>query len=424
MTAVRAEIIAIGSELLLGGVADTNSLFLAEELLKIGIEVRFKTVVGDDPKDIEEALLHALGRAQVVLTTGGLGPTEDDLTRKVIARVTGRRLSLHEATLRAITQRLAARQRRMTAEQSSQALIPSRAQVIPNPVGTAPGFFLLHKDNRHKEERALMCLPGPLVEVKQIFHEGGSALLEAFAGKAARGTLIRRRLRTFGLIESELDARVKDLYQAERHAVLGLQAGVYGVDISITVQGRHPESAESVAKRLERLVRDRVGEYLYAAGTQTMEGVVALKLKAKGLTVAVAESCTGGLIGQRLTSLPGSSAYFERGVVTYSDRAKVDLLSVPEALIRQKGAVSAEVAQAMAEGVREQSGADLGLAVTGIAGPSGGTKEKPVGLVFLAVADKKASVGRQHLFSGDREGIRFRASQAALDLSRRHISGK
>ncbi|TAL12007.1 MAG: competence/damage-inducible protein A [Nitrospirae bacterium] len=424
MAAVRAEIIAIGSELLLGGVADTNSLFLAEELLKIGIEVRFKTVVGDDPKDIEEALLHALGRAQVVLTTGGLGPTEDDLTRKVIARVTGRRLSLHEETLRAITQRLAARQRRMTPAQSSQALIPSRATVIPNPAGTAPGFFLHHKDDRHKEERALMCLPGPSMEVQHIFHEGGRALLEAFVGNAARGTLVRRRLRTFGLIESELDARLKDLYAAEKHAVLGLQAGVYGVDISITVQGRHPASAESVAKRLERQVRDRVGEYLYAAGSQTMEGVVALKLKAKGLTVAVAESCTGGWIGQRLTSLPGSSAYFEQGVVTYSDRAKVDLLKVPESLIRQKGAVSADVAQAMAEGVREQSGADLGLAVTGIAGPSGGTKEKPVGLVFLAVADKKTSVCRQHLFSGDREGIRFRASQAALDLLRRHISGK
>ncbi len=424
MTAVRAEIIAIGSELLLGGVADTNSLFLAEELLKIGIEVRFKTVVGDDPKDIEEALVHAMGRAQVVLTTGGLGPTEDDLTRKVVARVTGRRLSLHDGTLRAIAQRLAARQRRMTPEQSTQALIPSRAQVIPNPVGTAPGFFLSHKDDRYKEERALMCLPGPSTEVRQIFHEGGRALLEAFVGKAARGTLIRRRLRTFGLIESELDARLKDLYAAERHAVLGLQAGVYGVDVSITVQGRHPESAETVVKRLERLVRDRLGEYLYAAGGQTMEGVVALKLKAKGLTVAVAESCTGGLIGQRLTSLPGSSAYFERGVVTYSDRAKVDLLSVPESLIRQKGSVSAEVAEAMAKGVRERSGADLGLAVTGIAGPSGGTKEKPVGLVFLALADKKAVVCRQHLFSGDREGIRFRASQSALDLLRRHISGK
>lgn len=421
---MRAEIIAIGSELLLGGVADTNSLFLADELLKIGIEVRFKTVVGDDPKDIEEALLHALGRAQVVLTTGGLGPTEDDLTRKVVARVTGRRLSLHDATLRAITQRLAALQRRMTPEQTTQALIPSRAQVISNPVGTAPGFFLHHKDDRHKEERALMCLPGPLMEMKHIFSEGGASLLEAFAGKAAKGTLIRRRLRTFGLVESELDARLRDLYQAERHAVLGLQAGVYGVDVSITVQGRHPESAEAVAKRLERLVRDRLGEYLYAVGGQTMEGVVALKLKAKGLTVAVAESCTGGLIGQRLTSLPGSSAYFERGVVTYSDQAKVDLLSVPESLIRQKGSVSAEAAQAMAEGVRERSGADLGLAVTGIAGPSGGTKEKPVGLVFLALADKKTSVCRQHLFSGDREGIRFRASQAALDLLRRHISGK
>ena len=419
---VRAEVIAIGSELLLGGVADTNSLFLADELLALGIEVRHKTVVGDDPKDIEAALLHALGRADVIVTTGGLGPTEDDLTRKVVARVTGRRLVLHDQTLRAITHRLTARNRPVTAEQTTQALIPSRAQVIPNPVGTAPGFFLQQKVK--DKERALLCLPGVSMEVRHIVQEGGSALLEAFAGKAARGTLIRRRLRTFGLVESEIDGRLKDLYQSEKNVVIGLQAGVYGVDISITAQGRHPESAESVAKRLERAVRDRVGEYLYAAGNQTMEGVVALKLKAQGLTVAVAESCTGGLIGQRLTSVPGSSAYFDRGLVTYSDRAKVDLLKVPETLIRAKGAVSAEVAQAMAEGVREQSGTDLGLAITGIAGPTGGTKEKPVGLVFLAIADKETAVGQSHLFSGDREAIRSRASQAALDLLRRHISRK
>ncbi|HZC67416.1 MAG TPA: competence/damage-inducible protein A [Nitrospirales bacterium] len=420
---VRAEIIAIGSELLLGGVADTNSLYLAEELLRLGIEVRYKTVVGDDHKDIEAALQHALGRADVVITTGGLGPTEDDLTRKVVARVTGRRLVLHDETLQRITQRIAARRRRMTAQQATQALIPRGAKVIPNPVGTAPGFFLHFKDEQ-KAERALLCLPGVAMEVTHIFPEGGSALLEAFVGTASRGTLLRRRLRTFGLVESELDACLKDLYTAERNVVLGLQAGAYGVDVSITVQGRYPDSAEAVMRRMERAVRDRVGDYLYATGNQTMEGVVALKLQAKGLTVAVAESCTGGLIGQRLTSVPGSSAYFERGDVTYSDRAKVDLLKVPEALIRAKGAVSGEVAQAMAEGVREQSGADLGLAVTGIAGPTGGTKEKPVGLVYLALADKKTAVVRSHLFSGDRDGIRCRASQAALDLLRRYLSGK
>src|SRR5439155_3378139 len=420
---VRAEIIAIGSELVLGGVADTNSLFLAEELLKLGIEVRYKTVVGDDPKDIEAALQHALGRDDVVITTGGLGPTEDDLARKVVARVTGRRLVLHDETLQRIPQRLESRHRRMTAEQATQALFPRGAQVISNPVGTAPGFFLRFKDEG-KAERTLMCLPGVAMEVQHIFPEGGRALLEAVIGTAARGTLLRRRLRTFGLVESELDARLRDLYTAERNAVLGLQAGVYGVDVSLTVRGRDPDSAEAVMRRTERAVRDRVGEHLYAAGDQTMEGVVASMLKAKGLTVAVAESCTGGLIGQRLTSVPGSSAYFDRGVVTYSDRAKVDLLKVSEALIRAKGAVSGEVAQAMAEGVRELSGADLGLAVTGIAGPTGGTKEKPVGLVYLALADKKTAIVRSHLFSGDREGIRCRASQAALDLLRRYLSGK
>ncbi len=419
----RAEIIAIGSELVLGGVADTNSLYLAEELLKLGIEVRYKTVVSDDLKDIEAALQHALGRADVVITTGGLGPTGDDLTRKVVARVTGRRLVLHDETLHRITQRLAGRRRSMTAEQTTQALIPRGAKVIPNPVGTAPGFLLRFKDEG-KVERALMCLPGVAMEVKHIFPEGGSAMLEAFVGPAARGTLLRRRLRTFGLVESEMDARLRDLYTAERNAVIGLQAGFYGVDISLTVRGRPPDSPETVMRRMERAMRDRVGDYLYAVGDQTMEGVVALKLETKGLTVAVAESCTGGLISQRLTSVPGSSVYFDRGVVTYSDRAKVALLKVPETLIRQKGAVSGEVAQAMAERVRELSGADLGLAVTGIAGPTGGTKEKPVGLVYLALAGKRTAVVRSHLFSGDRDGIRYRASQAALDLLRRYLSGK
>lgn len=420
---VRAEIIAIGSELLLGGVAETNSLYLAEELLKLGIEVRFKTVVCDDPKEIEEALHTAFGRAALVVTTGGLGPTQDDLTRKVAARVTGRRLVLHEETLAAITQRLKARHRNVTAEQATQALIPLRAQVIPNPVGTAPGFFLSYKDE-HREECFLMCLPGPQSEIRRMVPEGSAALLEPLAGKAARGTMIRRRLRTFGLIESEIDTRLKDLYAADRNAVLGLQAGDWGVDVSITVRGRNPESADSVLRRVERAVREQLGDHLYAAGSQTMEGVVGMKLKAKGMSLAVAESCTGGLIAQRLTSIPGSSAYFNRGLVLYSNQAKADLLNVPESLIRARGAVSSEVALAMADGVRERSGTDLGLAVTGIAGPSGGMKEKPVGLVYVALADERTAFSRSHLFSVDREGIRRRASQAALDLLRRYLSGK
>jgi len=420
---VRAEIIAIGSELLLGGVADTDSLYLADELLKLGIEVRHKTVVGDDPKDIEGALRHAFERAALVVTTGGLGPTQDDMTRKVVARVTGRRLVLHDETLAAITQRLKARQRPMTAEQTTQALIPSRAHVIPNPVGTAPGFFLSYRTER-KEDHALMCLPGPSSEIKRMVPEGIVALLEPLAGTGARGTLIRRRLRSFGLLEAEIDARLKDLYGAEQHAVIGLQAGDWGVDVSITVQGRKPESAEAIVRRVERAIRDHLGDHLYAAGSQTMEGVVAMKLKAKELSVSVAESCTGGLIAQRLTSIPGSSAYFNRGLVLYSDRAKVDLLNVPDSLLRAKGAVSNEVALAMADGVRERSGTDLGVAVTGIAGPSGGTKEKPVGLVYVAMADKRTAFSRSHLFSGDRERIRRRASQAALDLLRRYLSGK
>jgi nicotinamide-nucleotide amidase len=413
----HAEIIAIGSELLLGGVGDSNSLYLAEELLKAGIEVRYKTVVGDNPKDIEQALLHAFGRAHLVITTGGLGPTHDDLTRKVVARVTGRQLVLHEGTLEALTQRLTARHRAVTAEQSSQALIPLRAQVIPNTIGTAPGFFLL------RDDRGLMCLPGVPAEIRQMFPEACQGCIDQLS-KGSRDRILHRWLRTFGLSESDVDARLKDLYDVEPNAVIGLQAGEAGVAVSITVKGRHAESAQSTLKRVERAVRERVGSHLYAVGTQTMEGVVAMQLRAKGLTVATAESCTGGLLAQRLTSVPGSSNYFNRGFVVYSNRSKIENLKISESLIRQKGAVSDEVAVAMAGAARERSDTDLGLAITGIAGPGGGTRDKPVGLVFVALADKRHTLSRSYLFGGDREGIRCRASQAALDMLRRYLSGK
>ena len=415
---VEAEIIAIGSELLLGGAADTNSLFLADELLKLGIEVRYKTVVGDTPKDIEEVLLHAFERARVVVTTGGLGPTQDDLTRKVVARVTSRQLVLHDAALAAMTQRLAARGRAVTAEQTTQALIPRHAQILQNSVGIAPGFFLL------RDDRGLMCLPGVPSEMRRMFLEGAAVCLEPLVGTAMHGSLLRRRLRTFGLTESDVDGRLRDLYGAERNVVLGLQAGESGVDVSITVKARHAESAQSTMKRVERSVRERIGHALYAVGSQTLEGVLAMQLKARRQTVAVAESCTGGLISQRLTAIPGSSSYFKGGYVVYSNRSKVQMLKISETLLKEKGAVSREVVVAMAEAVRARSETDLGLAVTGIAGPSGGTKEKPVGLVFWAVADKKQTLCRSQIFGGDREGIRQRASQAALDLLRRHISGK
>ena len=414
---VEAEILAIGSELLLGGAADTNSLFLAAELLKFGIEVRYKTVIGDTPKDIEEALLHALDRAHLVITTGGLGPTQDDLTRKVVARVTGRQLVLHDAALTAISQRLAARGRSLTAEQTTQALIPHRAQILHNPVGIAPGFFLL------KDDRGLMCLPGVPSEMKRMFSEEGGTCIELLAGTAIRGSLLRRRLRTFGLTESEVDGRLRDLYEAEPNAVLGLQAGEAGVDVSITIKARHAESAQSTMKRVERSVRHRLGPSLYAVGSQTMEGVLAMHLKARRLTVAVAESCTGGLVCQRLTSIPGSSSYFSRGYVVYSNRSKIQMLKISEALLKTKGAVSREVAAAMAEAVRARSKTDLGMAVTGIAGPSGATKDKPVGLVYWAIADKKQTLGRSQIFGGDREAIRQRASQAVLDMLRRYLLG-
>jgi nicotinamide-nucleotide amidase len=260
--------------------------------------------------------------------------------------------------------------------------------------------------------------------MKLMFLEGARPCLESLAGKEIHGSLLRRRLRTFGLTESEVDRRLRDLYDSEPTAVLGLQASEEGVDVSITVKGRHADSAQSTIKRIERGVRERLAQSLYAAGGQTMEGVLAMQLKARRLTVSVAESCTGGLVSQRLTSIPGSSNYFNCGYIVYSNRAKVEMLKIPRALLKEKGAVSREVAAAMAEAARAGGATDLGLAVTGIAGPSGGTKDKPVGLVFWALADKKQIFCRSAIFGGDREAIRIRASQAVLDMLRRYLSGK
>lgn len=418
----QAEIIAVGSELLLGGRLDTNSLFLTEGLALAGIEVRFKSVVGDEEADIVEAIRTASGRVKVIVLTGGLGPTLDDRTRQAVARATRRPLRRRAEAFEGMRRRLAVWGRTPTRAQLRQVLIPSGAEVLPNPVGSAPGFYLKWKGC------VLVALPGVPSEAKQMFAVAvAPKLAREAAARGRQGRIARRMLQTFGLAESDLDLRLKGLVRAESGVRLGLLASPLGVTVSLTTCGIGliaDSKGERVLDRLVKAIRKRVGAYVYGEGDETMEEVVGRHLASGGLTLAVAESCTGGLIGHRLTQVPGSSTYLDRVAVCYSDQAKIELLGVPKHLVRRHGAVSPEVAAVMARGIRLRSHAGVGLSVTGIAGPGGGTAQKPVGLVYVGLnagRNSQSSLIREFRFHGDRHSIKLRASQAALELLRQWL---
>lgn len=408
------ETIAIGTELLVGGKLDSNSLFVTDQLGTLGIDVRYKTVVGDAVADIAAALRVAAKRVDLVVMTGGLGPTIDDRSRDAVAKVTGRPLRRHPEALEGMSRRLAAWGRIPSKGQMRQALIPRGAEVLQNPVGSAPGFLLPWKGCW------LAALPGVPAEARQMVATAVMPRLRALMGKRAPKPIVRRLIQTFGLPESDVDAAIRGIVTPYKGVDLGLLASPNGVTLSLIARGGPPA-------RLVDAVRDRLGTYVYAMGDETMEQVVGRLLTEQGLTLAVAESCTGGLIGHRLTEVPGSSTYVERGVVCYSNRAKMELLGVPREFIDDHGAVSAPVAAAMAEGIRVRSGSHVGLSVTGIAGPGGGTNAKPVGLVFIGlnaaagVHAPAAVATREHRFHGERSMIKWRASQAALDLLRRWL---
>jgi nicotinamide-nucleotide amidase len=411
---MRAEIIATGSELLFGGVLDTNSLFLSEELLALGIETAFKTVVGDNEKDMEDAVRRALARTDAVFITGGIGPTEDDITRKVVAKITKKRLVLNEDALAAVKAVLASRKKEYLSANDRQALIPAGARIIANPVGVAPGFYL------DEDGKFLAVLPGVPEEMRDMFSAGLKQVLEERFKD--RMFLRRRVLRTCGMSESAVNQAIQDVMKRGRPAV-GLSAKPTGVDIRIMAREAGPERSQAVIEKTEAEIRERLGDAVYGVADQELEEIVGALLKQRGQTLSVAESCTGGLIGARITNIAGSSGYFERGAVVYSNRSKTELLGVPEELIEKHGAVSREAASAMAQGVRQAAKTDLGLAVTGIAGPGGGTPEKPVGLVYIGLASSSGVTVDEHRFLGNRDQVRTKAAQTALDMVRRHLIG-
>ena len=408
---MNAEIIAVGSELLTPYRLDTNSLWLTDELNKIGIRVIHKAVVGDSPDEMRSCFRHALDRADLIIASGGLGPTDDDRTRETVAELLGRKLRLDEAIVREIQERFRRFARTMPEINKRQAMVPEGATVLPNPRGTAPALWL------EAGGHIIVLLPGVPHELKSIFETEVRPRLAKISGDER---LFTRDLRTTGLGESDVETRVRPLYQLYPDTDTTILAAPTGTQLHPRIWSRDAAKAEKLLDEITDRMTLALGEHLYSTKGEMLEEVVARVLTENRATVAVAESCTGGMLAERLTKVPGSSSYFLGGVICYSNELKISLVGVPQSLIESKGAVSSEVALALADGIRKRTGATLGVGVTGVAGPGGGTPEKPVGLVHIGLADEHSPRERAYRFPGDRERIRQFASQAALDAVRRY----
>lgn len=413
----HAEIIAVGSELLTPHRLDTNSPFLTERLNELGIDVRVKAIVGDDREAIRALLLPALDRADLVILTGGLGPTDDDVTRDAVASTLGLALEEHAPIVEAIRRRFERRGLEMPEINRRQALVPQGAVVIDNPAGTAPGLVI------EREGRLVVLLPGPPRELRPVFD---AVVRHHLAPRAGRARMYRRVLRITGRTESHVEEVAQPIYSRWRHEPDAIDTTILAspgqIELHLRTRGTADDEAR-LAARLEAAaaeLRRALGADVFSEGA-SLEEVVGQLLRERRLRVGLAESCTGGLATSRLTDVPGSSDYVDRAVVCYSNRAKIDLLGVPPALIEAHGAVSEEVASAMATGLLARSGVDIAVAITGIAGPGGGREQKPVGTVAIALAWGGTLVRRTHLFPGSRDLVKLQASQAALDLIRRTV---
>lgn len=404
---MRAEIVSIGTELLLGEIVDTNAAFLARALADLGLDLHHKTTVGDNLERIVVELRRAWERSEVIVTTGGLGPTQDDLTREAVAALLGEELAPDLAEIAKMREFFGRLGRTMTANNERQAMFPPSARPLPNPLGTAPGLMAA------KDGRLLFALPGVPVEMEQMFQQ---QVLPVLAGLPGIKPLYSRTLRLVGIGESAMAQAVGDLIEAGRSPTVAPYAKRGETRLRLTVRAADAAEAEALFAPVEAEIRRRLGKHVFGVDDDTLEGVIGRLLKERGLTLATAESCTGGLIGHRLTNVPGSSAYYLGGVVAYDNRVKSGQLGVPEETLAAHGAVSEETARAMAEGVRSRLGADLGLSATGIAGPDGGTAAKPVGLVYLGLACAGNTKVRRLRFAWDRIGNKEMAAQSALAL--------
>jgi nicotinamide-nucleotide amidase len=410
---MNACIVAVGSELLTPLRMDTNSLRITERLNEVGFDVRLKAIVGDDVADLARVVAGELQIVDLLICTGGLGPTEDDVTREAVARVTGLPLEFQPEIFERIRQRFARRNIAMPDINRRQAMVPRGATVLENANGTAPGLWIEH------EGKAIVLLPGPPREMTPMLE---SVIKDRLASRSAGMRLYRRVLKITGRTESDVDVTAEPVYGPWRTQAVPISTTILAVlgqiELHLTAVAADHEAATAALDEAVRQLEVVLGPSVYSTDGRSLEAVVGGMLRDAGWTIAAAESCTGGLLTSRLTDIPGSSAYVESSVVCYSNRAKVEWIGVDAALIAANGAVSEPVALAMAEGVRSRVAANVGVGITGIAGPDGGTSSKPVGTVAIAVATDHGTEARTFNFIGAREQVKYQAAQAAMNMLR------
>lgn len=404
-----AAIIAVGDELLSGIIQDTNSSYIAQKLLEIGVEVKYKSTIPDDSTILEQELRRVVKKYDIIITSGGLGITSDDITKVSIARFLGRRLVLRDLIVEDIKRGFAARGKEMPSICYSQALVPKGATFISNPTGTAPGFAL------DLDGKWLIALPGVSSEMEATL-EGAISLLP----KPSDYSVAYRTIRTTGIAELKVQEMLSEVLK-DADAEIAFLPGIKGVDVRLTIRGSEASEGDRL-EVLEGKIRKKLGRYVYGRDEETLEEVIGQLLTMGKLSLSVAESCTGGLIKHRITNVSGSSTYFLGGVVAYQNDVKERLLGVPHHVLEAHGAVSKETAIHMAEGVRNLFSSDIGIGITGVAGPTGATFSKPVGLVYIGLSNTKSTEWEEHRFGGKRLDIKNQSAQAALDMLRRHLT--
>ncbi|MBQ2925612.1 MAG: competence/damage-inducible protein A [Ruminiclostridium sp.] len=410
-----AELIAIGTELLLGNIANTDAQMISEGLSELGINVFYHTVVGDNPQRVRQAVDIARTRADIIITTGGLGPTCDDLTKVALAEAFGKGLFFHEPSAQRIRDRFLQMERPMTENNLQQAMLPEGCTVLENDWGTAPGVAF-ESDGVH-----VLMLPGPPRECEMMFRHRAVPYLKALSD----GVIVSRTVKTFGIGESAVEDKLRDLMNALHNPTLAPYAKPTGTELRITAHADTEEEAFALIAPVEEQVKAIMGDYVIGVDVNSVQEVCFNLLREKGLTLGTAESCTGGLIAKLITDLPGSSQVFMGGVVSYTNQVKAGLLGVSWDLLEEYGAVSPQVAEAMARGAREALGCDIAVSATGVAGPDSDDRGNPVGLVYLGLAWEDQCIVREfHAGRGDRERVRRMAAGTALDMVRRHLTGK
>jgi nicotinamide-nucleotide amidase len=422
---MKACIVAVGSEMLTPFRVDTNSLAITERLNTVGYDVRLKAVVADDIGELADVIRSTLGWADLLVITGGLGPTEDDLTRDAVACVLQVPMDVDEAIVGRIRERFARRGLAMPEINRRQAMVPRGATVLDNPNGSAPGLLLRHG------QTTIVLLPGPPREMTPMLD---SIIRDRLAPHTAGARLVRRVIKITGRTESDVDAQAGPIYMRWTNQAVPISTTILAVlgqvELHLTARASSEAEADAPLAAAVAELQHALGHAVYSIDGRPLEAVIGELLRERKLTIAVAESCTGGLLASRLTDVPGSSAYVERGIVCYSDQSKTELLGIPESLIERHGAVSEEVALAMACGIRERARTSIGIGITGIAGPDGGTESKPVGTVCIAVvaqtggAHEAPSWVRTFPFFGGREMVKFQSTQAAMNMLRLMLTGR